>query len=258
MQRGVDVTRQGTTLIQLWGDQRRFWCQLKKHTGLGKKKSSTIPMEVLDGQRVVTNKEEVVEKWRKDFATLLEAKEDFISHSDASEANKDSQADCISSGGSEGTWDSDDAVNDDIVNWALLGLKNNKGAGPDGLPAEVLKNEVCITFFQNLFPSCLKSMCIPSVWRHGTIVPIPKNSSSDPRIPLNYRGISLLCIPYKAFCTIINQHIFEWSDETGILCEEQNGFRSNRSCLEHIFSLLSVVELRMQSKMSTFGCFIVW
>ena len=108
----------------------------------------------------------------------------------------------------------------------------------------------------NLFPSCLKSKCIPSVWRHGTIVPIPKNSSSDPRIPLNYRGISLLCIPYKAFCTIINQHILEWSDERGILCEEQNGFRSNRSCLEHIFSLSSVVELRMQSKMSTFGCFI--
>ena len=75
-----------------------------------------IPMEVFDGQRVVTNKEEVVEKWRKDFATLLEAKEDFISRSDASEANKGSQADCISSGGSEGTWDSDDAVNDDIVN----------------------------------------------------------------------------------------------------------------------------------------------
>ena len=88
----------------LGGDQRRFWCQLKKHTGLGKKKSSTIPVEVLDGQRVVTNKEEVVEKWRKDFTTLLEAKEDFISHSDASEANKGSQVDCISSGGSEGTW----------------------------------------------------------------------------------------------------------------------------------------------------------
>ena len=34
----------------LGGDQRRFWCQLKKHTGLGKKKSSTLPMEVLDGQ----------------------------------------------------------------------------------------------------------------------------------------------------------------------------------------------------------------
>ena len=54
---------------------------LKKHTGLGKKKSSTIPMEVLDGQRVMTNKEEVVEKWHKetkDFATLLEAKEDTL------------------------------------------------------------------------------------------------------------------------------------------------------------------------------------
>lgn len=44
-------------------------------------------------------------------------------------------------------------------------------------------------------------MCIPSVWRHGTIVPIPKSKTNDPRIPLKNRGISLLSISYKAFCT---------------------------------------------------------
>ena len=83
-------------------------------------------------------------------------------------------------------------------------------------------------------------MCIPSVWRHGTIVPIPKSETNDPRIPLKYRGISLLSIPYKAFCTMINQCILEWTEDMGILCEEQSEFRSNRSCLEQILALSSV------------------
>ena len=60
----------------------------------------------------------------------------------------------------------------------------------------------CVHLFPSkLVSSCLKSMCIPSAafWWHGTIVPIPKSKANDPRVPLNYRGISLLSIPYKRF-----------------------------------------------------------
>ena len=131
---------------------------------------------------------------------------------------------------------------------ALLQQKNEKTVGPDGLPAEVIKNQVCCTFFQSLFSACLKNLIIPTVWHHGIITPIPKNKTSDPRIPLNYRGISLLSVPYKAFCSILNQYILEWIEYTGILCEEQNGFRVGRSCLEHIFSLSSIIECRKKLK----------
>ena len=86
--------------------------------------------------------------------------------------------------------------------------------------------------------------------------PIPKNKTSDPRLPLNYRGISLLSVPYKAFCSILNQYILEWTEYTGILCEEQNGFRVGRSCLEHIFSLSSIVECRKKLQKPTFACFV--
>ena len=40
----------------LLGNQQGFWHKMKRHTGLGRKKSSVIPMEVLDGQRMVTKK----------------------------------------------------------------------------------------------------------------------------------------------------------------------------------------------------------
>ena len=55
----------------LQGGPQTFWNQLRKHTGLGKKRSPKIPMEVIDGQRILTNKEDVLNKWYTDFPTLL-------------------------------------------------------------------------------------------------------------------------------------------------------------------------------------------
>ena len=48
----------------------------------------------------------------------------------------------ISPKGSEGSWKV--IVSGDIVKEALLRQKNKKAAGPDGLPAEVLKNDVMV------------------------------------------------------------------------------------------------------------------
>ena len=75
-----------------------------------------------------------------------------------------------------------DSIDQELMKWALLHQKNCKAVGPDGLPVELIKNQVCCTFFQSL---CLskESLYIPTVWRHGIITPIPKNKTSDPRIP---------------------------------------------------------------------------
>ena len=144
-----------------------------------------------------------------------------------------------------------DTIDQDLMKWALLHQKNCKAVGPDGLPVELIKIQVCCIFFQSLYLS-KESLYIPTVWRHGIITPIPKNKTSDPRIPLNYRGMSLLSVPYKAFCSILNQYILEWTEYAGILCEEQNGFRAGRSCLEHIFSLTSITECRNKMQKPNF------
>ena len=112
------------------------------------------------------------------------------------------------------------------VKFATIAQKNKKAPGPDELPAEVLKNDFCCSFLSTLFTTCLKNCCIPSAWRKGTIVPIPKNEKDDPRVPLNYRGISLL-----------SEGFLEWLEENDIIAEEQNGFRPGRSTLEHILIL---------------------
>ena len=54
---------------------------------------------------------------------------------------------------------------------------------------EVLENEIVIRAFQKYLGHVLI--------RGATLSPIPKSSSLDKRIPLNYRGISLLCTSAK-------------------------------------------------------------
>jgi hypothetical protein len=47
-----------------------------------------------------------------------------------------------------------------------------------------------------------------------------------------------------------------WLEDSGLLVDEQCGFRRNRGCLDHIYSLYSVINDRKLSRLSTFSCFI--
>jgi len=97
------------------------------------------------------------------------------------------------------------------VKFATIAQKNKKAPGPDELYLQKCSKMTFAVLFLacTLFTTCLKNCCIPSAWRKGTIVPIPKNEKDDPRVPLNYRGISLLSLPYKVFTTILNERISE-------------------------------------------------
>ncbi len=47
-----------------------------------------------------------------------------------------------------------------------------------------------------------------------------------------------------------------WLEENHILAEEQNGFRKNRSCLDHLYTLNNIVRFQKSKKRSTYVCFI--
>ena len=79
---------------------------------------------------------------------------------------------------------------------------------------------------------------IPSDWRNGTIVKSPrKGDLSDCN---NWRGITLLSVPGKIFCSILLNRIR--SDVDHKLREEQAGFRPGRSCIDKIFALRNILE----------------
>ena len=117
--------------------------------GLGKKKSLKISMEVIDGQKILSNKEDVLNKWYTDFATLLNTSENPIPSSHTDNASKTEFLPLPNeTSPSDMTEEAvPDTIDQDLVKWALLHQKNGKTVGPDGLPAEVIKNQVCCTFF---------------------------------------------------------------------------------------------------------------
>jgi hypothetical protein len=93
------------------------------------------------------------------------------------------------------------------------------------------------------FQLCFDTDKFPSEWCKANIVPVPKNVSLDPRIPLNYRGIS--CI-YKMYGTVLNRRLMKFYEHEQLLFDEQNGFCENRSCQDHVFVLSKLVQNRLE------------
>ena len=89
-------------------------------------------------------------------------------------------------------------------------------------------------------------------WRYIPLSIIPKCATTDPRIPLNYRGIALACHSYKLCCAILNKRIIWWSDINNIIADEQNGFREGRSCVDHLSSITQIIETCKHSKQATY------
>jgi len=77
----------------------------------------------------------------------------------------------------------------------VKGLKNNKAAGPDGLPAEVFKHGGYLLKHRlhRFITSTWSSGCVPQQWKDSNIVTIYKRKG-DKAICGNSRGISLLLV----------------------------------------------------------------
>ena len=135
--------------------------------------------------------------------------------------------------------DDDMAINSSFtpyeVGKVISKSKANKAPGIDGIVYDVLKNENSTILLTKLFNLCFESHKVPDVWLQSIIHPIPKSPQNDPRIPLNYRGISLLSVISKLYTSALNVRLNRYSEEKGCIVNEQNGFREGRSCLDHIF-----------------------
>ena len=142
------------------------------------------------------------------------------------------------------------------VERSIYRAKLRRAAGFDGIPAEVLRNPVCIDLIYKIVNFCFETGIVPTEWNTGVIKPIPKPDAKDSRNPMSYRGICLISIPCKVYADIINSRFTEWIEQNNVVIDEQNGFRRNRSCLEHIYSLYSVINRRKQQRKSTFVCFV--
>jgi len=112
----------------------------------------------------------------------------------------------------------------------LRNIDPNKANGPDQLPARFLK-EVSLEIAPALtliFQASLDQSKLPEVWKEALVVPVfKKGNRSD---PCNFRPISLTCICGKILEHVVHSNISKHLQRYEVLCDEQHGFRTNRSC----------------------------
>ena len=230
---------------------KAFWAELKK---LGPRKKDSIPMEVYDENGLISSSLPfVINKWNNDFQNLFHGYErsefDHDHYILTQQMREQLEHD-----------PPNDAINAPItaaeVKRAVKKAKPNKAVGIDNLPYEILKNPQSQTLLLEMFNKIFSHMIIPSLWRKTIIKPIPKNSTIDPRIPLQYRGIALLSTIYKLYSSILNNRIMTFCESQNLLHEEQNGFRRNRSCSDHVFVVNNVIRNRLNQNRPTFAAFL--
>ena len=123
----------------------------------------------------------------------------------------------------------------------ITNAKNGKATGINNIPYEVLRFPAVISVLHSLCQLIFDTSVIPSLWRNAIICPILKDPSSDRRIPMNYRGISLVSCVSKLYSALINNRLKSYLEENELLSDEQNGFRAGRSCEDHVFTLNSII-----------------
>lgn len=232
---------------------REFWKLLNQ---LGPRKSVNIPLEVYnDDGEVVSDLCFVLNRWKKDYENM------YNIPPGVSTFNDEYYNSCLEE--LQILENEDDVVtelNNDIaveeVTKAIEKSKNKKAVGLENLPNEVFKNEISTKCLSSFFKEVFKSNVIPKLWRKAVLKPIPKGPQMNTRIPLEYRGISLLSTLYKIFSSVLNQRLVRYGEVNNIFVEEQNGFRSGRSCDDHNFVLCTIIRQRKLCRKPTFVGFI--
>ena len=200
-----------------------------------------VLLEVYDNDgNVRDNIDYVVNKWRHDFEKLYFIEEDNNDDFDCDFYNdiKTSYQELnlnLDLHGTPKTFNENISI-DEVIK-VVRNARNGKAVNGniDPLPNEVFKNAVSIKLLHKLFVKLFEFGLTPNIFSKATINPIPKHGQSDPRIPLNYRGISLLSCVGKMYSAILNNRLMDFLEMNEILVEEQNGFRKGRSTVEHVF-----------------------
>ena len=133
----------------------------------------------------------------------------------------------------------------------LLNINPTKAAGPDELPARVLKETAkqISGILSFMFQQAYEVGSVPTDWSKARISAIYKKG--DKSAPSNYRPVSLTCITCKIMEHIVCSQIGQHLDSNNILHPNQHGFRKRLSCETQLVSSIqdwaSSINLKRQT-----------
>ena len=98
----------------------------------------------------------------------------------------------------------DDPPSIDEMVKAILSLKDNKTAGPDNIPAEVIKYGGCALHrrLRNFISDCWSAKCLPQQWKNANIILVYRQKGDRAECD-NSCGISLLSVASKVQAKIM-------------------------------------------------------
>ena len=133
-------------------------------------------------------------------------------------------------------------------------MKGGKSSGVDNIPTELLKygGINVVNIMTKICQNIWSTKQWPADWTQSLIIPIPKKGNL--KVCTNYRTISLITHPSKVMLKILLNRIKHKSEE--IIAEEQAGFRANRSTVEQIFNIRTLIEKHIQHQRDLYHNFI--
>lgn len=124
-------------------------------------------------------------------------------------------------------------VSQEEVLKSILAVKSN-ATGCDNISPKFIKIILpyILPYITHLFNTIIMSSTYPHKWKHSKIIPLPKSGTE-------YRPIAILPFLSKVFEKLLHEQINSYINESGLLTENQSGFRLKHSC---ITTLIDVVE----------------
>ena len=120
-------------------------------------------------------------------------------------------------------------------------LKRGKSGGEDFLIPDIFieTKSLLSTVLCKLFNFMFEKAIYPESWTRGIIVPFPKKG--NPNDVNNFRGITLTSVFSKIFSLLLDNRLRKWAEDNKVLSDFQFGFRKNKSTVDCVFVLSSMI-----------------
>ena len=127
--------------------------------------------------------------------------------------------------------------------------KNNKAAGQDDVPYEMLKHlgPRAMEMLVHIYQRCWRGEGIPKAWRDALIKPLLK-PGKDAKLTVSYRPISLTSCMGKIMEKLVANRLIYVLEARNLLNSNQAGFRPARSTTDQVWKLVQNASDNMHEK----------
>ena len=139
---------------------------------------------------------------------------------------------------------------------AIRALKNNKAAGPDRIPAEMIKSssEPIIKILLKTMNKIKSTFQYPEQWAVGITSLLFKDG--DEEDPNNYRAITVTDVLSKLLAILMNDRLEKWSTQNNIIRKEQIGFEKKSRPSDHLFVFKTLIDSYNNDGKKLYACFV--